>query len=782
MNNKKKIILSVLVVLLLLAIGVTYAFFTYENGTKSEIVTGQIYMNYEETSTISLTGVFPETKAQALARQDENGVFEFTITGRNTSKYPVYYEIDLLEGGVITGKTETSTKILPEHVRIYLERDGEPLVDGMTYKDWNNRRIYVDTVPANQTSNIEHKYTLRMWIDENVTISNTNPEADYTTSEWNDAYTSLKVRVVGDFNPKELPGTMARLGTDYMFWEQSILNASSNIKEVNFIQLDNSDIDTRYNAASIKSDVSTSTEYPVKTWLEVNETDLTKYTMYVASEEEIYFPSDCSRMFLAFSSLEKINFNNVNTSSVTNMAIMFAACSNLINLDISNFDMSSVTTMSSMFADCTKLISLDLSGWDTSQVIVMSATFTNCNKLQQIIGIEEFYTSNVTDMHRMFDNCSLITTLDLSRWDTGNVESSGMNQMFNGCSSLKEIIGIENFDTSKVTNLGGMFGKCNSLTDLDLTRWNVSNVTTMANMFDGCKSLTSLDLSTWNMSKVTNDLAMFQNVSKATEIKLPNNVKVIGDFMFNHNSAHTGETFTIPASVTTIGKTHMWYGFGTNFKEFIVADGNTNFKTIDGVLYSKDGTRFVSVPTHKTFENRTFTIPEGVTFIGESNFSTNKNIDTLVLPDSYVITRYVGKSNANYNKANVNYGNSLFLGIYYRTSISEYVVKDTNPNYTSVDGCIYSKNGTELIAVPWQYNSALNIKEGTTTIGQEAFSTQGAASSETTKLTSVHIPASVTTIQSAQLTALNKLVGRITITIDDANPNYTISGGKIVAK
>ena len=204
MEKKKGIIITGITLLLLLVVGVTYAFFTYESGTKSDIVTGQIYMNYEETSTISLTGVFPETKEQALARNDENGVFEFTITGRNTSKYPVYYEIDLLEGGVITGKTEQSTKILPEHVRIYLERDGEPLIDGMTYKDWNNRRIYTDTVPAGTTSNIEHKYTLRMWIDENVTISDTNPDADYTTSEWNDAYTSLKVRVVGDFEYKDM--------------------------------------------------------------------------------------------------------------------------------------------------------------------------------------------------------------------------------------------------------------------------------------------------------------------------------------------------------------------------------------------------------------------------------------------------------------------------------------------------------------------------------------------------------------------------------------------------
>ena len=139
-RNKKNLILGLVLVLLLLVVGVTYAFFTYESGTKSDIVTGQIYMNYEETSTISLTGVFPETKAQALARNDENGVFEFTITGRNTSKYPVYYEIDLLEGGVMTGKTEQSTRLLPEHVMIYLEKDGVPVIEGKTYENFEKNR------------------------------------------------------------------------------------------------------------------------------------------------------------------------------------------------------------------------------------------------------------------------------------------------------------------------------------------------------------------------------------------------------------------------------------------------------------------------------------------------------------------------------------------------------------------------------------------------------------------------------------------------------------------
>ena len=162
-----------------------------------------------------------------------------------------------------------------------------------------------------------------------------------------------------------------------------------------------------------------------------------------------------------------------------------------------------------------------------------------------------------------------------------------------------------------------------------------------------------------------------------------------------------------------------------------------------------DGTRLISIPTKKTFIDNTLELPEGLTFINEASFSLNKNINTLVLPNSYVITRYVGKSNSSYNSTNVNYGNSLSIGIYYRTNISSYVVKSDNPNYIAFDGCIYSKDGSELIAVPWQYNGALSIKEGTTKIGQEAFWTQGASSSETTKLTSVHIPASVTTIESS---------------------------------
>ena len=44
-----------------------------------------------------------------------------------------------------------------------------------------------------------------MWIDENVHISDTNPDADYTTEIWNNSYASLKVKVNGNLETMNMP-------------------------------------------------------------------------------------------------------------------------------------------------------------------------------------------------------------------------------------------------------------------------------------------------------------------------------------------------------------------------------------------------------------------------------------------------------------------------------------------------------------------------------------------------------------------------------------------------
>ena len=94
----------------------------------------------------------------------------------------------------------------------------------------------------------------------------------------------------------------------------------------------------------------------------------------------------------------------------------------------------------------------------------MNNIFNGCESLIKIefISID---TSKVNDMSFMFYCCDNIKYLDLSSFDTSNAEN--IQHMFYECSKLKEIKGINNFNTSKVTNMWGMFEGCESLEYLD---------------------------------------------------------------------------------------------------------------------------------------------------------------------------------------------------------------------------------------------------------------------------------------------------------------------------
>ncbi|MBR7037121.1 BspA family leucine-rich repeat surface protein [bacterium] len=48
--------------------------------------------------------------------------------------------------------------------------------------------------------------------------------------------------------------------------------------------------------------------------------------------------------------------------------------------------------------------------------------------------------------------------------------------------SLK-YLDVSNFDTSKVTNMRGVFRNCIYLTSVDVSNWDTSNVTDMSMMF-----------------------------------------------------------------------------------------------------------------------------------------------------------------------------------------------------------------------------------------------------------------------------------------------------------
>lgn len=281
--------------------------------------------------------------------------------------------------------------------------------------------------------------------------------------------------------------------------------------------------------------------------------------------------TNTSSMFQNCTSLTSVNTTGWDTSEVTNTNSMFSNCSNLTEIiGIENWNTSNVTNMGSMFGLCEKLTSLNISGWDTGQVVIMGGMLygvhiaepLNLNKWDvskvtdmmnmfrashyTSIDISSWDTSNVASFETMFMQCkatelklpskfvksiegkvtniyrmfnqSSVTSLDVTEWDTQNVNSSiGVFMM---CTNLTEIKGIENWDTSKVTSMNQLFYQCKKITSLNISGWDTGQVTNMGGMFQECEALASLDLSDWDTSKVTNMGSMFGSCTSLTNMPI----------------------------------------------------------------------------------------------------------------------------------------------------------------------------------------------------------------------------------------------------------------------
>ena len=138
--------------------------------------------------------------------------------------------------------------------------------------------------------------------------------------------------------------------------------------------------------------------------------------------------------------------------------------------------------------------------------------FKNLTKLETITGLEYLNTAKVTDMSYMFDNCSSLTSLDVTHFNTANV--TNMSSMFSSCSSLTSL-DVTHFNTAKVTDMSYMFSSCFSLTSLYLTNFNTEKVTNMSDMFSYCRALTTIYASSkFVTTQVSDSRGMFNNCKK----------------------------------------------------------------------------------------------------------------------------------------------------------------------------------------------------------------------------------------------------------------------------
>ena len=129
--------------------------------------------------------------------------FEFTVDGKNTTTNKnIWYEVVLSKGDNLEGKTRIKDNLLKFRLTETKDNKENIVVNNMSYSDLTRKRIWVDTINKNTTSEVVHTYRLYMWISNDTVIGNV--KQDYTMEEWKDIFASIKVNVSGDFNEKEL--------------------------------------------------------------------------------------------------------------------------------------------------------------------------------------------------------------------------------------------------------------------------------------------------------------------------------------------------------------------------------------------------------------------------------------------------------------------------------------------------------------------------------------------------------------------------------------------------
>ena len=436
MNNKKQLLLSIglVLVLVLMIIGISYAAFKFvgEGKKPNTITTGAITMEYtESTNTISMTGALPTTDATGKVRLTKGEYFDFTIKSSIQGNANINWEIAAED---IT--PSSAKKMDGKNIKLYLTKldstgaetqvmapkvySATTSANTKTGRPSGVMSLATGTMSTSETTN----YRLRMYVDEDY-----NPQGDgggLSFSVKINAYGKVKEAPTGskmkayatqaDFNEEEFTPSQTDFHTaDYAPKITSVTTKNDNIVPA---------------TATESWDVSEAGDGSVMAYVEDDGSGNHTYKLTIGGKGGIIANESMIGYFYGFAKMTSIDLSALDTSEVTDMRNMFQYNESLTNLDVSNFDTSEVTNMNNMFWYCSSLTNLDLSNFDTSHVIDMSFMFYDCSSLTSL-DVSNFDTSKVTNMSYMFGGCRSLTSLDVSKFDTSSV--TNMDRMFCDC-------------------------------------------------------------------------------------------------------------------------------------------------------------------------------------------------------------------------------------------------------------------------------------------------------------------------------------------------------------
>lgn len=139
--------------------------------------------------------------------------------------------------------------------------------------------------------------------------------------------------------------------------------------------------------------------------------------------------------------------------------------------------------------------------------------------LASIDGLENLDTSKVTDFSMMFMGTKIADFSGLAHWNVSS--GTSFDSMFASDSRVQSYdLSQWQLNTVQPVSLKRMFSFNTALTSIVLSTWNVRMVTDIDGLFNGDKSLTTADLHGWNLLNVTALSSMFLNDTNLTDLDI----------------------------------------------------------------------------------------------------------------------------------------------------------------------------------------------------------------------------------------------------------------------
>ena len=335
--------------------------------------------------------------------------------------------------------------------------------------------------------------------------------------------------------------------------------------------------------------------------------------------------------------------------------------------------------------------------------ITTNRWFYNLKALTTIKGLENLNTSEVTNMSDMFYGCSNLTFRNLSNFNTSEV--TDMREMFSGCSGLWSL-NLSNFNTSKVTDMREMFSRCSGLWSLNLSNFNTSKVTDMGLMFNDCSNLEELNVSNFNTSKVTDMDGMFSGCSRLTELNLSNfNTSAVTN-MSRMFLGCSGLTSLSLSNFNTSKVTDMSFIFNgcSRLTELNVSNFNTSKVTNMGSMFDGcSGLTSLNVSYFNTSAvsdmSEMFSGCSGLKYLNVSYFNTSAVSDMSGMFKDCSSLKYINVSN--FNIARVNNTSEMFRNCSNLKTIYNASTWQSEKFLDMFEGCTQLKGAVKYNDADW---------------------------------------------------------------------------------